>query len=151
GQQLDVNTTGGGNHPSTYNYNGAAAVALSGQRLMVKIYKVSGADVTMAYNTNDFPSRLLTPSIGTGPTPTPVPPTPTPTPTITPTLNPTPTPSSRSAFTQIEAESFNSQSGVQTETTSDTGGGQNVGWIENGDYVVYSNINFGTDANSFNA
>ncbi len=88
GQQLDVITTGGGNHASTYNYNGVAAVSLSSQRLMVKIFKVSGADATMAYNTNDFPSRLLTPAIGTGPTPTSGS---TPTPTRVVTATPTPT------------------------------------------------------------
>ncbi|HET8784604.1 MAG TPA: ThuA domain-containing protein, partial [Candidatus Limnocylindrales bacterium] len=31
--------------------------------------------------------------------------------------------------------------GVETETTSDAGGGQNIGFIENGDYVSYSPIN----------
>lgn len=55
----------------------------------------------------------------------------------------------RSAFMQIEAESYNYQSGVQTETCSDVNGGLDVGFIENGDYVVYSNIDFGTDAKGF--
>jgi endo-1,4-beta-xylanase len=56
---------------------------------------------------------------------------------------------SRSAFTQIEAESYSIQSGIQTESSSE--GGQNVGWIENGDYVVYNNIDFGSGAASFQA
>ena len=64
---------------------------------------------------------------------------------------PTPTPIPLSAYNQIEAESFNNQSGIQTETCSDTGGGLNVGWIENGDYMVYSNVNFGSGASSFQA
>lgn len=50
---------------------------------------------------------------------------------------------------QIEAESFSSQSGIQTETCSE--GGQNIGYIENGDYAVYNNINFGAGAASFQA
>ncbi len=54
-----------------------------------------------------------------------------------------------SAFTQIEAESFSTQSGVQTETCSE--GGLNVGFIENGDYVVYNNVDFGSGATSFQA
>ncbi|AEY65169.1 carbohydrate-binding protein [Clostridium sp. BNL1100] len=54
-----------------------------------------------------------------------------------------------SAFTQIEAESFSSQSGVQTETCTE--GGLNVGYIENGDYVVYNNVDFGSGATSFQA
>ncbi|HEX9062002.1 MAG TPA: carbohydrate-binding protein, partial [Clostridia bacterium] len=55
----------------------------------------------------------------------------------------------KTAFTQIEAEDFNDQSGVETETCGE--GGQNVGYIENGDYAVYSNINFGSGASSFEA
>ncbi|RCX10542.1 dockerin type I repeat protein [Anaerobacterium chartisolvens] len=61
----------------------------------------------------------------------------------------TPTQDPRSAFTQIEAESFNSQSGVQTETCSE--GGENIGYIENGDYTVYKKIDFGTGAIGFEA
>ena len=38
---------------------------------------------------------------------------------------------------QIEAEGFSNMSGVQTETTSDTGGGQNVGYIDSGDWMTY--------------
>jgi enterochelin esterase-like enzyme len=61
----------------------------------------------------------------------------------------TPTPDPKSAFTQIEAESYDNQSGTQTETCNE--GGQNVGYIENGDYVSYSNIDFGSGAASFQA
>ncbi|MGB8451625.1 MAG: endo-1,4-beta-xylanase [Anaerocolumna sp.] len=67
----------------------------------------------------------------------------------TPTSTPTPTPGPRSAFTQIEAESFENQEGVQTEICTE--GGENVGYIENGDYVVYNNIDFGSGAASFQA
>lgn len=62
---------------------------------------------------------------------------------------PIPTPDPKSAFTQIEAESFDNQQGVQTETCTE--GGENVGYIENGDYVSYSNIDFGTGAAGFQA
>lgn len=37
----------------------------------------------------------------------------------------------------IEAENYDNMSGIQTETTSDSGGGQNVGWIDSGDYLEY--------------
>ena len=37
----------------------------------------------------------------------------------------------------IQAESYCTMSGIQTETTTDTGGGQNVGYIDAGDYMVY--------------
>ncbi|HEX3030071.1 MAG TPA: carbohydrate-binding protein, partial [Clostridia bacterium] len=36
-------------------------------------------------------------------------------------------------FSKVEAESYDDQSGIQTETCTDTEGGLNVGYIENGD------------------
>jgi len=51
----------------------------------------------------------------------------------------------RSSFTQtIQAESYNVMAGVQTEGTTDTGGGLNVGWIDTGDWMSYHNINIPT-------
>ena len=38
---------------------------------------------------------------------------------------------------RIEAESFDAQSGIQTEPTADAGGGLNVGYIDAGDYLDY--------------
>lgn len=38
----------------------------------------------------------------------------------------------------VQAESYTAMSGVQTENTSDTGGGLNVGWIDAGDWMAYS-------------
>ena len=52
----------------------------------------------------------------------------------------------RSAYTQIQAESYNAQTGTQTETTTDTGGGQNVGFIAPSDWLGYTNVDFGTPA-----
>lgn len=49
-----------------------------------------------------------------------------------------------------EAEHFSSQSGIQLENTGDwAGGGQNIGWVEHGDYISFrpmnlQNINFVT-------
>ena len=37
----------------------------------------------------------------------------------------------------VQAEEYSSMSGVQTENTSDNGGGQNVGFIDNGDWMDY--------------
>jgi len=48
------------------------------------------------------------------------------------------------AYNVRQAESFSSQSGTMLETTSDTGGGQNVGWIAPGDWLAYSNMDFGS-------
>jgi Ca2+-binding RTX toxin-like protein len=39
----------------------------------------------------------------------------------------------------IQAEDFTSMLGISTQTTSDAGGGQNVGNIEKGDWMVYGN------------
>jgi hypothetical protein len=40
--------------------------------------------------------------------------------------------------TKIEAENWIAMAGVQTETTTDAGGGLNVGWIEAGDWMAYN-------------
>lgn len=37
----------------------------------------------------------------------------------------------------IQAEDYARQSGIQTENTSDAGGGMNIGFIENGDWTTY--------------
>jgi len=55
----------------------------------------------------------------------------------------------RSAYSRIEAEDYDSQSGIQTENCSE--GGRNVGYIGNGSYLVFKNIDFGGGAISFNA
>jgi beta-glucanase (GH16 family) len=44
----------------------------------------------------------------------------------------------------IQAESYTSMSGVQTEATTDAGGGQNVGWIDANDWMAYGAVNFPT-------
>nr|WP_225319013.1 carbohydrate-binding protein [Cellvibrio sp. KY-GH-1] len=46
--------------------------------------------------------------------------------------------------TLIQAENYFANSGVQTEATTDTGGGQNVGWIDTNDWMAYSNITIPT-------
>ena len=44
----------------------------------------------------------------------------------------------------VQAESYGNMSGVQTETTTDDGGGLDVGWIDTGDWMAFYNINFPT-------
>ena len=60
----------------------------------------------------------------------------TPTPTPVTTTNPAPVYASLPA--KIEAESFASMSGVQKESTSDAGGGQDVGYVDPGDWMDYA-------------
>ncbi len=46
------------------------------------------------------------------------------------------------SFTRtVQAESYNAMLGVQLENTTDAGGGQNVGWIDNNDWMAYNSIN----------
>lgn len=47
-----------------------------------------------------------------------------------------------SAFDKIEAENYSSMSGVQCEN------GKDVGYIENGDYLVFKNVDFGDGTKS---
>ncbi|MCI3270950.1 glycoside hydrolase family 16 protein [Streptomyces cylindrosporus] len=58
----------------------------------------------------------------------------------------TPPTGNRDAYSAIQAESYDSQSGVTAETTSDTGGGQDIGYIANGDWALYKGVNFGSTA-----
>ncbi|MER6677351.1 glycoside hydrolase family 16 protein [Streptomyces sp. NPDC000983] len=59
----------------------------------------------------------------------------------------TPPPSgNRDAYSAIQAESHDSQSGTMTEATSDSGGGQNIGALANGDWALYRGVNFGSPA-----
>lgn len=50
----------------------------------------------------------------------------------------------RDATSRIEAESYDGMSGVSTEATADTGGGQDVGWIANGDHLRFDGVRFGS-------
>jgi hypothetical protein len=53
--------------------------------------------------------------------------------------------SSAPGFTRlIQAEAYTAMSGVQLENTTDSGGGQNVGWIDAGDWMAHATINFPT-------
>ncbi|GAA3292802.1 glycoside hydrolase family 16 protein [Streptomyces cinereospinus] len=58
----------------------------------------------------------------------------------------------RDAYGTIQAESHDGQSGTMTEGTTDTGGGQNIGALANGDWALYRGVNFGsTPARQFSA
>ncbi|MEV4343834.1 DUF1996 domain-containing protein [Actinoplanes sp. NPDC049596] len=45
---------------------------------------------------------------------------------------------------RLQAEAFSAQSGAQTESTGDQDGGQNVGWLKNGDWLRYDNVTVGS-------
>jgi hypothetical protein len=44
----------------------------------------------------------------------------------------------------LQAEAANVNNGMTVEACSDTGGGQNMGFVDAGDYLVFNNINFPT-------
>lgn len=52
--------------------------------------------------------------------------------------------SAASAFSQTAASGYSSQSGIQLEASSE--GGQNVAFIDNGDYIAFNNVEFGSGA-----
>ncbi|MEU7882829.1 glycoside hydrolase family 16 protein [Microbispora bryophytorum] len=57
-----------------------------------------------------------------------------------------PPPGGVDARSTVQAESYQAQSGTQVETTQDSGGGQNVGYISNGDWLRFDGVNFGSTA-----
>ena len=60
---------------------------------------------------------------------------------------PAPAPSSEppspTVYPTLQAESASGNQGIQAQDTQDQGGGQNVGWIANGDWLRYDNVDFG--------
>ncbi|MBV6695515.1 beta-1,3-glucanase family protein [Kitasatospora aureofaciens] len=51
-----------------------------------------------------------------------------------------------SAYGTVQAASFSSHNGTQTEACSDTGGGQDVGWIHAGCWLGYTGLDFGSSS-----
>jgi hypothetical protein len=59
-------------------------------------------------------------------------------------------PSSNNAYSIIEAEDYTDQSGISTQASSE--GTDNVGWIDDGDWIMFENIDFGSyGASTFEA
>ena len=71
-----------------------------------------------------------------------------------PPANPTPPtqPTTIDATSHILASKFNSQSGgAHTEVTTDVGGGMDVGWISNGQWLAFNNVDFHSGLTNFSA
>lgn len=49
-----------------------------------------------------------------------------------------------SAYGTLQAESYTQQSGTTVENTADSGGGRNLASLANGDWALYSGVDFGT-------
>jgi glucosylceramidase len=54
------------------------------------------------------------------------------------------------ATQQVQASSYNDEFGVETESTSDTNGGYDVGYTDTGDWAHYKNIDFGSGVSTVN-
>jgi glucosylceramidase len=54
------------------------------------------------------------------------------------------------ATSQIQASSFSSVSGLQTENTSDSTGAYDLGYVNPGAWAQYKNVNFGTGVSTVN-
>src|SRR5260370_22387760 len=50
----------------------------------------------------------------------------------------------------MSASSYNDEFGFETETTSDSGGGYDLGSADNGDWAHYKSVNFGAGVGSIN-
>jgi beta-glucanase (GH16 family) len=85
-----IHNSGPANHESVFSFR-ERELSLANERLAVVITKLAGSDLTVCFNTNDYPTRLKTTFIQPTPTNTPSP-TSTPSPTPTPSLTPTPSP-----------------------------------------------------------
>ncbi|MFZ5987275.1 MAG: carbohydrate-binding protein [Bacillota bacterium] len=72
---------------------------------------------------------------------------------FTPSPSPTRTPDNtqRNAFSILEAENYSSLNSLTIETIGTANNGSGLGYIENGNYVVYNNVDFGSGASSFKA
>ncbi len=66
--------------------------------------------------------------------------------TTTPPTTTTPPSGGGSAYSTIQAESYTQQNGLAKQTTTDTGGGQNIGPAGNGDWALYPGVDFGSSA-----
>lgn len=74
-----------------------------------------------------------------------------PTPSQPPSASPSPTPSpvptgGVDAYRPLQVEDAAEKSGLEIQDTSDDGGGKNAGWINNGDFLRFDDVNFGATA-----
>jgi len=69
----------------------------------------------------------------------------------TPVPTATPVPNERNAFVEIQAEHYNSTNAKYIQTIGISDGGSAVGYLLSGDYIVFHNVNFIGESNSFKA
>jgi carbohydrate binding protein with CBM6 domain len=77
------------------------------------------------------------------PPPPPAASTEAPPPSPSPSPSTSPPPPGLDPYNGLQAEAASAQQGTEFQDTEDEGGGQNVGWINNGDWLRYDNVDFG--------
>lgn len=63
---VDASTTGSGNHITKLTFTGMKAITLSGESVRLELTKMSGPNLSMIVNGNDFDSQLSMPWSATG-------------------------------------------------------------------------------------
>lgn len=98
-----------------------------------------------------FPAQSVTTFVGQlgGGQPDPTP-TNTPATTVPPVPSPVPV-TERSAFSKLEVEEFNEIKSSTIQIVGAANGGSGIGYINNGDYLAYKEVNFGSGATAFKA
>ena len=61
----------------------------------------------------------------------------------TPSSAPPPPPDAIDAYQPLQVETADAVTGMEMQDTEDEGGGQNAGWINNGDSLRFDDVNFG--------
>ena len=84
--------------------------------------------------------RSSAPTSSSEPAPAPAPSSPAP--SSSPTPSPAPT-GGVDAYQPLQVEDAAEVSGLEMQDTQDEGGGRNAGWINNGDYLRFDDVNFG--------
>lgn len=77
-----------------------------------------------------------------GPAPS-APDSPSPAPSPSPSPAPPPPPGAVDAYQPLQVEKADAVTGLEMQDTEDEGGGQNAGWINNGDSLRFDDVNFG--------
>ncbi|NUP51368.1 MAG: carbohydrate-binding protein [Catenulispora sp.] len=151
GYFLILDVAMGGAFPGAFG-GGPTAATASGVPMLVDYVDVSTESGGSTTPPTTAPTTPPTTTPTTPPTTTPT--TPPTTPTTSPTTPPTsPTSSGGTgggAYSPIQAANYTGQSGATTEPCTDTGGGLDVAQLKNGNWLSFTDVDFGaTPATQF--
>jgi hypothetical protein len=126
--------------PNTNFFSQSSSSSTSAGGLVAGVYVFQ---LTVTDNNGQTGTSSVSVTVNPAPVQTPTPPPTSPTTPSSPSA-PAPPVLGSNGFPMIpgtvQAENYNYMSGVATENTSDDGGGQDVGWIDKGDWMAY-NVN----------